>query len=185
MEDLHFSMDVLHYQFKILMLGEKQVGKSTLTYRYMTGSFIKDLKRTIGLDIISKNIKYEGIQVNLIIYDFGGEMKFRSLLPKFCLGAHGAFLLYDCTNEESFNHLEDWLTIARSNTNDIPIILLGTKIDKKSLRKISFEQGESARKKFNLPIFLEISSKTGENVDLAIEKMVEVLFERIRNIEIT
>ncbi|MHA1725582.1 MAG: Rab family GTPase [Promethearchaeota archaeon] len=177
-------MYVLHYQFRVLLAGEKNVGKSTLTYRYMTGSFIKDLKRTIGLNIISKNIEYDGKRVNIIIYDFGGEMRFRSLLPKFCLGAHGAFLLYDCTNEESFNRLEDWLTIVRNNTNDIPIILLGTKIDKINQRVISFEQGNAVREKFNLPSFLEISSKTGKNVDRAIEKMVELLFERIRNIKV-
>lgn len=168
------------FRFKVLMLGEKQVGKTTLTYRYMTGLFVKDLKGTIGVDLINKEIEFNSHKVSLQIWDFAGEKRFRRLLPSYCLGANGAFLLYDITNLSTFECLLDWISIVRSKTNNIPFILIGTKSDLENHREVSSKMGQKAKKDNALTHFLELSSKTGKHVQEAFELMVKRLFENMK-----
>ncbi|MGQ4873235.1 MAG: Rab family GTPase [Promethearchaeota archaeon] len=166
------------FTFKILMLGDASVGKTSLTIRYVSGSFIEDLKLTIGVDFYSKTVEYKGNRVKLQIWDFGGEERFRFLLAQYCKGANGAFFLYDITNSVTLDHLPDWTQIIREYAGDIPIMLIGSKLDLEEFRAVPREKGILAAKKYNLASFVELSSKTGQNVEKAFEVMTEILFER-------
>ena len=165
------------YTFKIMMLGDASVGKTSLTYRYISGFFMQDLRLTIGVDFYSKTTEFNNKKVKLQIWDFGGEERFRFLLSQYCKGANGAFFLYDITNVQSLNHLPDWTQILREYAGDIPIMLIGSKVDLDEYRTIPREDGILAAKKYNLASFIELSSKTGQNVEKAFEEMTEILFK--------
>jgi len=171
-------MNSYDYTYKILMLGDASVGKTSLTLRYISGFFMEDLKLTIGVDFYSKTINYIDNNVKLQIWDFGGEERFRFLLSQYCKGASGAFFLFDITNQISLDHLPDWTQIVRENAGDIPIMLIGSKLDLDEFRAVSKKDGKLATKKYNLASFIELSSKTGENVEKAFHDMTEILFER-------
>lgn len=165
------------YTFKLMMLGDASVGKTSLTLRYISGFFMEDLKLTIGVDFYSKTTFFNEKKVKLQIWDFGGEERFRFLLSQYCKGANGAFFLYDITNETSIEHLPDWTQIVRENAGDIPIMLIGSKVDLDEFRVVPREDGILAKKKYNLSSFVELSSKTGKNVEKAFNVMTEILFE--------
>ncbi|MHA2474484.1 MAG: Rab family GTPase [Promethearchaeota archaeon] len=165
------------YTFKLMMLGDASVGKTSLTLRYISGFFMEDLKLTIGVDFYSKTTLFNEKKVKLQIWDFGGEERFRFLLSQYCKGANGAFFLYDITNESSIEHLPDWTQIVRENAGDIPIMLIGSKVDLDEFRVVPREDGILAAKKYNLSSFVELSSKTGKNVERAFNVMTENLFE--------
>jgi len=165
------------YTFKLMMLGDASVGKTSLTLRYISGYFMEDLKLTIGVDFYSKTTLFNEKKVKLQMWDFGGEERFRFLLSQYCKGANGAFFLYDITNVRSIDHLPDCNQIVRENAGDIPIMLIGSKKDLDEFRTIPREDGILAARKYNLTSFIELSSKTGENVERAFKEMTDTLFE--------
>jgi len=171
-------MSSYDFTWKIMMLGDASVDKTSLTIRYISGFFLDDLKLTIGVDFYSKTTTFHGKKVKLQIWDFGGEERFRFLLHQYCKGANAAFFLYDITNRLSLDHLPDWTQIIREHTGDIPIFLVGTKLELKEFRAVSRDEGILAAKKFNLSGFIEVSARTGENVERLFEVMTEILLER-------
>ena len=160
------------------MLGDASVGKTSLTMRYISGFFMEDLKLTIGVDFYSKTTGFRDKKVKLQIWDFGGEERFRFLLSQYSKGANGAFFLYDITNQTSLDHLPDWTQVIREHAGDIPIMLIGSKVDLDEFRAVTRDDGILAAKKYNLASFVELSSKTGENVEKAFNVMTEILFEK-------
>ncbi len=163
-----------------MMLGDAAVGKTSLTLRFISGFFLDDLKLTIGVDFYSKTTNFKNKKVKLQIWDFGGEQRFRFLLHQYCKGANAAFFLYDITNRLSLDHLPDWTQIIREHAGDIPIMLIGSKVDLKEFRAVTREEGILAAKKYNLSTFIELSSKTGENVEKSFDVITETLFERYK-----
>lgn len=162
------------------MLGDADAGKTSLTIRYLTGFFLDDLKLTIGVDFFSKTTNYNEKKVKLQIWDFGGEERFRFLLHQYCKGANGAYFLYNITNPNSLDHLYDWTQIIREHAGDIPIMLVGTNSHSKELRAVTREQGIQATHIHNLAGFIEVSSKTGQNVEKLFDTMTGILFDRYR-----
>ena len=163
-----------------MMLGDAAVGKTSLTLRYISGFFLQDLKLTISVDFYSKTTTHREKKVKLQIWDFGGEQRFRFLLHQYCKGANAAFFLYDITNRLSLDHLPDWTQIIREHAGDIPIMLIGSKVDLKDFRAVTREEGILAAKKYNLSTFIELSSKTGQNVEKSFDVITEILFEKYK-----
>ena len=163
-----------------MMLGDAAVGKTSLTLRFISGFFLDDLKLTIGVDFYSKTTTFKEKKVKLQIWDFGGEERFRFLLHQYCKGANAAFFLYDITNRLSLDHLPDWTQIIREHAGDIPIMLIGSKVDLQEFRAVTREEGILAAKKYNLSSFIELSSKTGQNVEKSFDVITETLFERYK-----
>jgi len=169
------------YTFKVIMIGDASVGKTSLTLRFISGFFLEDLKLTIGVDFYSKTTNFKEKKVKLQIWDFGGEERFRFLLSQYCKGANGAFFLYDITNSITLDHLPDWTQNIREHAGDIPIMLIGSKKDLEEFRAVTREEGILAAKKYNLTSFVELSSKTGDNVEKAFEVITEELIERAKS----
>ncbi|MFX0004665.1 MAG: Rab family GTPase [Candidatus Hodarchaeota archaeon] len=171
------------YTFKILMLGDETVGKTSLTLRYISGLYLEDLRLTIGTDFYSKSTIFNGKKIKLQIWDFGGEERFRFLLSQYCKGANAAFFLYDITNRNTLTHLADWTQIMREHAGNIPIMLVGTKAHLEEFRAVTRKQGIQRAKEQKLSGFVEVSSKTGQNVDKLFEVMTEIIFEQIHSIK--
>ena len=172
------KMSISDYIFKILLMGDGTGCKTAFVQRYISGFFKGDLRLTLGVDYYSKITSFKDKKVKLQIWNFGGEERFRFLLSQYSKGTEGAFFLYDITNRGSLDHLPEWAQIIRENAGDIPIMLIGSKLDLHKYRAISHSEGRLVAKEHNLASFLEISSKTGENVDKAFEIMIKTLVER-------
>ena len=168
------------FTWKIMMLGDEDAGKTSLTIRYISGFFLDDLKLTIGVDFYSKTTNYKEKKVKLQIWDFGGEERFRFLLHQYCKGANAAFFLYNITIPSTLDHLPEWTQIIREHAGDIPIMLVGTNVHLKEQRAVTREQGIQAARLHNLSGFIEVSSKTGQNVEKLFDVMTEILFDRYR-----
>ena len=164
------------YPLKILLLGAPSTGKDEFAIRYISGfPLVNDLKLTIGVDFYSKTQEFRGKKVKLQIWNFGSEERFIFLLHQYCKGASGAFIMYDITNRLSLDHLPDWTQIIREHAGDIPIILIGNKLDLEKSREVSKEEGILTAEKYNLSAFSEVSAKTGQNVEKAFDLILEMM----------
>ncbi|MFX1480169.1 MAG: GTP-binding protein [Promethearchaeota archaeon] len=165
------------YTFKVMMLGDSSVPKASLTIRYITGFYTEGLRLTIGVDFYSKTVSFEGKKAKIQIWDFGGEERFRFLLSQYCRGADSAIFLYDITNKFTLENFSEWLHVVRENAGNIPIILAGTNSELESCRDVSYSEGLQLSRDYNLDGFIEVSHKTGKNVNELFEMVLCSLFQ--------
>jgi small GTP-binding protein len=171
------------YVLKVVIAGEGGVGKTAMLMRFTKGVFIDNTKMTIGVDFSAVKIKAstslgEKI-ITLQIWDFGGEERFRFILPGYCIGASGAVLCFDLTRPETLEILPEWIELIRSKVPDVPIILVGTKADLEDIRKISREYAEEKVKEWGLAGYIESSSKTGDNIGYVFGLLSQEILLRI------
>ena len=159
--------------FKIVIFGESGSGKSTLLQRYMTNLFISDIQMTIGVDFESKILTYDGLEIKLMIWDFGAEERFRFMFPNYINGAMGGILMYDITEFSSLSRAVEWLTLINGSKTAFPIFLIGGKSDLGIIREVSHKDGRKAMKNWHLNGFFECSSKTGENVETIFHSLIK------------
>ena len=164
---------------KCITAGEGGVGKTTLLYRYVEGRFLADTRMTLGVEFFIKEVDVGGKKINLQVWDFGGQEHFRPLLKNYALGAKGALLLFDLTRPSSLEKINQWVNICREDNPNIPIIFLGTKLDLIDLISVDDSYALRFKVEYNFFEYLKISSKTGENVNLAFELLAK---EIVRNL---
>ncbi|MFX1503718.1 MAG: Rab family GTPase [Promethearchaeota archaeon] len=170
------------YTFKILLLGDASVGKTSFTKRYCYNIFNPSERLTIGVDFHVKTIELNNDRIKLQLWDVGGEERFRFLLPTYCLGANAAFLLYDITRPSTLDNISEWITIVRQKGGPIPIMLVGSKLDlEKSQRQVQREYGIQIAEKNDMASFVEISAKENINVDDAFKVLTELTLDRLSN----
>ncbi len=155
--------------FKLCIFGDGGVGKTTLVNRFLKKVFDESIKMTIGADFYVKDLEIDGKKVVVRIWDFGGEQRFKVLLPSFAKGADGGIFMYDITRYTSVKNIDDWLSIFEKNAQDkqinIPIVMVGGKLDLQEKRSVETEDAMELSEKHNLQGYFECSSKTGENVE--------------------
>ncbi len=162
---------------KTIIAGDGGVGKTTMLHRYIKGKFIEGLHMTIGVEFFLKELELEGENVMLQIWDFGGQERFRFLLKNYAKGAKGALLMFDLTQPVTLENLDQWVEICRDENPELPIIFLGTKLDLFNLITVKDEFALTYKEKYNLFDFLKISSKTGDNVELAFELLAKEIIK--------
>jgi small GTP-binding protein len=168
-------MAISDYIFKIIIVGDASTGKTSLTHRYLSGIFVDSPRLTIGVDFFSKKIKMNGKRIKLQIWDFGGEERYRFLLPTYSKGANGALILYDITSKKTLDHIPDYVKIIRENAGNIPIMAIGSKVDLEEYREVSREEGKSAAMASGLSSFAEVSSKTNLNIEESYNTIVKLI----------
>ncbi len=153
-----------------------------MTHRFLTNLFKSDTKMTIGVDFEVKSLEINGKKVKLQIWDFGGEERFRFLLPTYVRGANGALFMYDVTNYASLAHIDDWLLVVRkeikSDQDTFPIIVVGGKADLIDDREVTGDEGINIAKSRSVDGFIECSSKTGENVEQTFDALTSIMMQR-------
>ena len=167
--------------YKILLLGDSDVGKSCFLMRYADNVFVDNHMTTIGLDYKLKYIQLDsGEIIQVQLWDTAGHERYRTISKNYYKGSHGILLLYDVTKTNSFENIREWIRDIREEVYEKAIIfLIGNKIDKKEDRKIQTEQGAKLAEEFNLPFF-EASAKSGENVD----EIFKALYKKISEVYI-
>jgi small GTP-binding protein len=123
-------MSYVHkYSIKIILIGDSNVGKTSLIQRYMRDEFTDYQFQTIGVDFVYRDYVYEGESYGIYIWDTAGQEKFQSMVSQFYRGSNGAVLCFDICNRETFESVPKWITEIRKGNPDIDIILCGTKCD--------------------------------------------------------
>ena len=169
--------------YKLLLLGESSVGKTSIILRYIENSFNESDISTCGIDVKCKYVSCENKKIRLDIWDTAGQERFRGLTKNYFRGGHGFIFVYDITNKESFDKLKGWMKDAKEKIeNDYKMIIVGNKKDCEDKRQIDFqtlkEFGEV--KQIN---YFEVSAKTGEGIDQIFNDFVIELL-KYRNIGI-
>ncbi len=168
--------------FKIVFFGDGGVGKTTLINRYLTGVFRSDSMITIGVDFHVKKVEIDGKRVSLQIWDFAGEDKFRFLMPSYVVGAAGGIFMFDLTRHRTLKNFNDWIEIFKKgykgNNSQIPVLMVGSKLDLEYKRAVSREEAFELAKKNNLYSYLECSAKSGENVEEIFEEISRLMMHK-------
>ena len=156
------------YVLKVVIAGEGGVGKTALCTRFTKGVFLEGTKMTIGVDFSAVKVKaatkYGEELVILQIWDFGGEERFRFILPGYCNGANGCILCFDLTQDYTFHNLPEWIGLVRQAVPGVKMIMVGLKSDLTEMRKIPRELAEAKVQEWALHGYIEASSKSGENI---------------------
>jgi len=164
--------------FKVIVVGDGGVGKSTMVKRLTTGLFIPQ-KITIGTDLASIQIDMgDRGSAKLQIWDFAGEKRFRFFLPNYARGALGCVLCYDITRYQSIKSLTEWYKIVIENAANPVFALVGCKSDLAEKRVIGFNTGKEFQEKYKIDYFFETSSKSGENNHLIFQTLTEGIVEK-------
>ena len=159
------STNDYEYLFKILLVGNSNVGKSSLFLRFVDEIWKENFVPTIGVDFKIKSIKIDNKTIKLQIWDTAGQERFRSLLSSYFKGANGILLLYDITNVNSFKSLSNWLIeIEKNSSKNVKKILIGNKCDLNDLRKIPINKGKEFADTYNMK-FIETSAKNNVNIN--------------------
>ena len=163
---------------KVVILGDTCVGKSCFLMRFVNNAVTQNHISTIGVDVRNKTLVTKKGKVNLQIWDTAGQEKFRSLSPSYLRNTDSVILLYDITNQETFDHVTNWMaTINQYTTKNLSTILVGNKIDMENERKVEKEDGEIMAKQYNI-MFGEASAKEGKGVDEIFERLANDIMEK-------
>ena len=164
-------------KYKLIFLGDQNVGKSCILNRFMNDTFTEEYQATIGLDFQSKNVQIDNQDIHLLLYDTAGQEKFRSLIPMYTRDSNIILLVYEINNKDSFLHLPDWINdLTNVNKDDVIFALVGNKIDLEESREVSTEEGQKFAEEQGY-IFQEVSAKTGDGFS---DLFYKNLFEKIR-----
>ena len=161
--------------FKILLLGDSEVGKSSFILRFCEDTFREDSLTTIGLDTKTKFIKRNNKKIQLVIWDSAGQERFKAIAKNTLKGAHGILLMYAINNRNSFKAIKDWINSIKESVdiNKTGLIVIGNKIDlPEEQRIIDNEMVESLKEKENVEV-IEASAKTNINVNEAFISLID------------
>jgi small GTP-binding protein len=160
------------YRFKFVIIGNHEVGKTSIIRRFVEKKFSTDYRATIGLNILSHTFEFFGNEISVTLWDIGAQKYFRRFRKTYYLGAQAAFLVFDLTNQESFDNVTGWYEELKSfvEIQDLPIVVVGNKTDLTEQRVISYEAGVklanklSENQKVKLS-YIETSALSGDNVE--------------------
>ena len=181
-EILPDDVNEVNYSFKIIVIGDSAVGKSSLTLKGTKDHFKDFYTPTIGFEFLSFNIRIKDKIVKLQIWDTCGQEVYRSLISSFYRNSSLAIIVYAIDNQESFDNLESWLDEIKSQTHPyLKIFLIGNKVDLEDKRVIDRAIAEELVKEHKIDLFLETSAKTGYNAQKIFVKAAQILVDNYKD----
>ncbi|XP_063784535.1 EF-hand calcium-binding domain-containing protein 4B [Pseudophryne corroboree] len=164
--------------FKIVMVGNSSVGKTSFLRRFCEDSFYPGSSATVGIDYSVKTVTVDNCQVALQLWDTAGQERYRSITKQFFRKADGVIVMYEITSKDTFTAVRQWLTSVEEGAGDkIPILLLGNKTDIDKEREVPYGLGEQLSKDCSL-IFYECSASSGHNVKESVLHLARILKEQ-------
>jgi Ras-related protein Rab-8A len=152
------------FLIKLLLIGDSGVGKSCLLLRFSDDSFTTSFITTIGIDFKIKTIELDGKRIKLQIWDTAGQERFRTITTAYYRGAMGILLVYDVTDEQSFQNIRNWIrNIEQHAADNVDKILIGNKCDMISEKVVETSRGQELADEYDIKFF-ETSAKSNVNV---------------------
>ena len=168
-----------NYLFKIVLIGDASVGKSSILFNLTNNQFYYNYDMTIGVEYNSKIITQDAKYIKLQIWDTAGQEVFRSITKSYYRDSSVIIIVYDTTDYKSFLNVKNWLNDIKNFSNKSLIYLVGNKIDMYRDRQVTFEEGNKFAKKHDLN-FMEISAKNKEGKKL-FDDIIKKLSQKIDN----
>ena len=171
-------------KYKLIMLGDENVGKTSIINRFKNNEYSGTYEPTLGLDFQTKSIMIDNINVKLLLYDTAGQEKFRPLIPLYTKEANIIFLIYDITNYNSFSNIDKWHELLNNmNKGEEIFFLVGNKIDLIEERKVKEEDAKNYADNNNF-IFQEVSALKGDGIEeLFYDKLASQIKKQLLNNE--
>eukprot|EP01094_Clydonella_sp_ATCC50884_P009772 TRINITY_DN192_c0_g1_i4.p2 TRINITY_DN192_c0_g1~~TRINITY_DN192_c0_g1_i4.p2 ORF type:complete len:204 (+),score=89.94 TRINITY_DN192_c0_g1_i4:85-696(+) len=174
-------MSEYDYLFKLLLIGDSGVGKSCLLLRFADDTYTESYISTIGVDFKIRTIQMDGASIKLQIWDTAGQERFRTITSSYYRGAHGIIVVYDVTDQVSFNNVKQWLQeIDRYACESVNKLLVGNKSDLSTKKVVDYNTAKEFADGLGIPL-LETSAKNATNVEEAFVTMTKEIKGRMAN----
>uniref|UniRef100_A0A3Q2UAI2 Ras-related protein Rab-19 n=1 Tax=Fundulus heteroclitus TaxID=8078 RepID=A0A3Q2UAI2_FUNHE len=174
--DVEDSFDFL---FKIVLVGDSDVGKTCMVQRFKSGIFIEKQQNTIGVDFTVRTLDIDGKKVKMQVWDTAGQERFRTITQSYYRSAHGAMVAYDISRRSTFESVPHWIReVEQYGAASVVVILIGNKSDLHAQRQVLFEDACTLAEKNSLLAALETSAKEAQNIDAAFILMARELLAR-------
>jgi len=168
------------YLFKLLLIGNTAVGKSSLLLRFSDNVFNESFLPTIGVDFKIRTFDLSGKTIKLQMWDTAGQERFKTITSSYYKGAHGIILVYDITDKQSFRDIDNWLAEVEKHANEnVNKLLVGNKSDMEQNRQVSYEEGKAYADQLGIK-FLETSAKNSLNVENAFFTMANEIKAKVQ-----
>ena len=168
-------------KISIILVGDTNVGKTSIFKRYYKNEFKASKNATIGVEFEAKEFKYKGQKYSIQIFDTAGQERFRSLTESYFHLGDGAFVVFDLTNKNSLISISQWIKDVIEKKPSVKMIILGNKDDLKDRQIEEYEINEILEEN-NISKYIRVSAKNGTNIEKAFEEMID-LFENNNNEE--
>lgn len=177
--------------FKVVLCGDSSVGKTNLLSRYTKNTFLADSKSTIGAEFASRTVEYRNMGKKMLIkvqvWDTAGQERYRAVTRTYYRDALGAVLVYNVTAKKTFKHLDRWYGDVVANAHEnVVVALAGNKSDlvkeDEARRKVTQETAVGFGEGNKIPIFHEVSAKTGDGVDDLFSNIVKAIVKANPNV---
>ncbi len=178
------------FRFKFVIVGDHEVGKTSIVRRYVDNKFSENYRATLGLNILTHSFEFMGNEVNITLWDVGAQDFFKRFRKTYYTGAQAAFIVFDVTNRQTYENINKWYQELEDyiENMDIPIILVGNKSDLNQQRVIDYKEGVSYANKLSSRgsskiSFIETSALTGENVNDAFSLISYFYIQKSKELE--
>ena len=176
--------------FKIVLIGDGAVGKTSLRRNYLGKSFRESYLMTIGADFSVKQVPYEDYIVNLQIWDLAGQPRFSEVRGAYYANCYGAIVVFDITRPNTFSNIDYWINeLVRYNEHRlVPMVIVGNKADLRSSTPTEVQVDKNAALAYALTLtewgglkvdFIETSALSGQNVNSAFERLIDKIYYRL------
>ncbi len=165
------------YRYKITLIGEQAVGKSSITRKYTKNEFSANILGTTGLEIQKKELNINDDKIIVTIFDSAGHERFRKIAESHYKGSNGLIFVYDITDSKSFEIVDQWLNNILNEKSEIDILLIGNKNDLAESRQVQLNVGNGLAEKFGIE-FMESSAKTGENIQESFSSIIKKIHKK-------
>ena len=169
------------YLFKVLLLGDSDVGKSSLILRYTEETFNSKLVNSIGVDFKMKKREIDGKVIKVQIWDTAGHERFRSITYSYYRGANAIIIVFDLSDKKSFISITEWLKqIEKHAKENVFKFLVGNKSDLVEQRKVSYDEAKQYADEDELP-YIETSAKEGININELFDSSIKSFLNNSNN----
>uniref|UniRef100_A0A4W4H5C3 Ras-related protein Rab-19 n=1 Tax=Electrophorus electricus TaxID=8005 RepID=A0A4W4H5C3_ELEEL len=166
--------DCFDFLFKIILIGDSNVGKTCVVQRFKTRMFSERQQNTIGVDFTVRTLNIEGKRIQ--VWDTAGQERFRTITQSYYRSAHGAMIAYDITRKATFDSIPHWIhEVEKYGAANVLLTLIGNKCDLESERQVQFAEACTLAKEKGILVAMETSAKEAQNVDEAFELIAREL----------